>query len=155
MMPLCRTAQATMLGPKPSEEDVVGALEELTVDECRELLASRRVGRLALDTPGGLRIYPLNYSMQQDDIVFRTLPYGQVANNAVDAKVAFSVDQLDDDMRSGWHVLAVGTCRRIEAPDEVRLIRDEADPEPWVAGQRTLYFRIEWDDLTGRRLHVT
>jgi hypothetical protein len=132
--------------------DVVGALEELSLDECRELLAGRRVGRLGLTTPAGLRIYPVNYALHGDDIVFRTLPYGEVANNAVDAQVAFSVDQLDEDMRSGWHVLAVGTCRRVEDPGEVRMIRDESDPQPWAEGQRILYFRLTWDDLTGRRV---
>lgn len=131
----------------------MGTLEELTLDECRELLATRQVGRLALTTPAGLRIYPVNYALQGDDIVFRTLPYGEVANNAVDAQVAFSVDRLDDDLRTGWHVLAVGTCRRVETPGEVHAIRDEADPEPWAAGLRTLYFRIAWDDLTGRRIN--
>jgi uncharacterized protein len=131
----------------------VGALEELTLDECRELLARRQVGRLALTTPAGLRIYPVNYTLQDDDIVFRTLPYGEVANNAVDAQVAFSVDDLDDRAHSGWHILAVGTCRRVENPGEVRMIRDEADPTPWATGQRSLYFRIPWDDLTGRRVH--
>ena len=131
----------------------MGTLEELTVDECRELLDTQQVGRLALNTPAGLRIYPVNYSMQGDDIVFRTVPYGEVANNAADSQVAFSVDDLDVDMRSGWHVLAVGTCRRVEDPGEVRMIRDESDPQPWAAGQRNLYFRLAWDDLTGRRVH--
>lgn len=131
----------------------MGSLEELTLDECRELLARRQVGRLALTTPGGLRIYPVNYALQDDDLVFRTLPYGEIANNAVDAQVAFSVDELDEDMAAGWHVLAVGTCRRVEDPGEVRVIKHDSDPEPWAPGHRTLYFRLPWDDLTGRRVH--
>jgi uncharacterized protein len=134
---------------------VVGLLEELKVDECRDLLAGKRVGKLALATEAGLRIYPVNYTLVGDDIVFRTLPYGQIANHAVDAEVAFSVDDLDDDLRSGWHVLAVGTCRRVESAGEVKAIRAEADPEPWAVGQRILYFRIEWRDLTGRRIRAS
>lgn len=131
----------------------MGRLEELTPAECRELLGGRQVGRLAFSTPAGLRVYPVNYVLQGDDIVFRTLPYGEIAGNVVDAQLAFSVDDLDDEMRSGWHVLAVGTCRRVEDPDQVRLIRDESPPAPWADGQRTLYFRIACDDLTGRRVH--
>jgi nitroimidazol reductase NimA-like FMN-containing flavoprotein (pyridoxamine 5'-phosphate oxidase superfamily) len=133
--------------------DVVGRLEELAQAECRELLGRRQVGRLAFGTAAGLRIYPVNYVVRDDSIVFRTLPYGELADHVVDAQVAFSVDELDDEMRSGWHVLAVGTCRRVEEPGEVRLIREESPPTPWAEGQRTLYFRLAWDELTGRRVH--
>ena len=130
----------------------MGRLHELEPAECRELLGGRQVGRLAFSTPAGPRVYPVNYVLRDDDLVFRTLPYGEVAGNVVDAQVAFSVDDLDDGMRTGWHVLAVGTCRRVDDPAEVRVIREESPPAPWVDGQRTLYFRLAWDELTGRRV---
>jgi uncharacterized protein len=129
----------------------VAVLEELTPQECRELIARRSVGRLALSTPAGLRIYPVNFALHGDEVVFRTGPYGDIADNAVDAQVAFSVDDLDEELRTGWHVLAVGTCRRVEDPAQVQAIRADQDPEPWAGGRRNLYFRLAWDDLTGRR----
>ncbi len=132
----------------------MGALEELTTEECRELLATAQVGRLALGTEAGLRIYPVNFALHGDDIVFRTLPYGQLADNVVDAQVAFSVDDLDRELRSGWHVLAVGVCRRVEATEEMQEVRAEADPDPWAEGQRTLFFRIVCEELTGRRVRT-
>ncbi len=131
----------------------MGHLEELAEVECLDLLRGHQVGRLALGTPGGLRIYPVNYAVGDGALIIRTLPYGEVAANAVDAQVAFSVDDLDEALRAGWTVLAVGTCRRVEDPSEVRALRGASDPEPWAAGQRSLYLKLAWEQLTGRRLH--
>ena len=127
-------------------------ITELTVEECLSLLTTKQVGRIGLTTPAGPQILPVNYTVHDEKIVFRTLPYGVIANNAHEARVAFEVDDLDDVAATGWSVLAVGRCARIEDPGEVHLIRDEADPEPWAEGHRILYFRVDWDDLTGRQV---
>lgn len=127
-------------------------LIELTVEECLSLLRTRTVGRIGVVTPAGPVIFPVNYSLSDDAVVFRTLPYGVIANNAHEADVAFEVDSLDESMQQGWSVLATGRSHRIEDPAEVRMIREDLDPEPWVDGQRNLYFRVEWTDLSGRQL---
>jgi uncharacterized protein len=128
-------------------------MRELTVGECLELLRSRSVGRIGMRTEAGLRILPVSYVLDGDDrIVFRTLPYGVIAGSAQGAEAAFEVDQLDEDGQVGWSVLAVGTCRRIEDPDEVQALRAQRNPEPWADGQRNLYFKVDWSDLTGRRV---
>jgi nitroimidazol reductase NimA-like FMN-containing flavoprotein (pyridoxamine 5'-phosphate oxidase superfamily) len=136
-----------------SEEAVaVNDVVELTVQECLELLETTTVGRVGLVTEAGIRIFPVNYTVFADNIVFRTTPYGAIADSAHGAEVAFEVDALDHEAHAGWSVLAVGRCERIEDPATVRLIRSERDVEPWAAGQRILYFTIAWTDLTGRRL---
>ena len=127
-------------------------LVELTVEECLALLRRKPVGRIAMATPAGLRILPVNYSVVDDRIVFRTLPYGEIANNVAGAEVAFEVDELDEELEHGWSVMAAGRCHRIEDPDEVHLIRETGDPQSWATGQRILYFRIEWTTLTGRQV---
>ena len=86
-------------------------LIELTVDECLALLARGTVGRIALRTERGLRIFPVNYALDGDDVVFRTAPYGVIANNAHGAEVAFEVDQLEEGLRTGWSVVAAGRHR--------------------------------------------
>ena len=125
---------------------------ELTVDECLALLARGTVGRIALRTERGLRIFPVNYALDGDDVVFRTAPYGVIANNAHGAEVAFEVDHLEEGLRAGWSVVAAGRCQRIEDPGEVRVVRTQDDPEPWAEGLRNLYFRLRWVDLTGRQI---
>lgn len=48
---------------------------ELPYDRCRELLSSAEVGRVALCTDSGPLIWPVNYSVVEDAVVFRTAPY--------------------------------------------------------------------------------
>ena len=127
-------------------------LVELTPEECLSLLETKQVGRIGVVTPAGPMIFPVNYTVVDEAIVFRTLPYGVIANNAHAAEVAFEVDALDERMHEGWSVLVTGRGRRLEDPDEVRVIRQELDPEPWAEGQRNLYFRIDWTNLSGRQL---
>jgi uncharacterized protein len=136
------------------DEEVVAVNEvvELTAHECVGLLETKSVGRVGFMTEAGIRILPVNYTVFGDKIVFRTVPYGAIANSAHGAEVAFQVDDLDDELRSGWSVLAVGACERVEDPVTVRMIRAEGDLEPWAAGQRTLYFQVTWSDLTGRQV---
>jgi len=125
---------------------------ELTADECLELLGTKSVGRIGVQTPAGPVILPVSYALAGDAIVFRTLPYGVIANHAHEVDAAFEVDDLDEELHEGWSVLASGRSRRLEDPDEVRLIRGGSDPTPWADGHRNLYFRIDWTDLTGRRI---
>lgn len=130
-------------------------LVELNVEECLALLRSRTTGRIAVTTPAGPKIFPVNYALHDDTIVFRTVPYGEIANNAQDAEVAFEVDRTDEEQKAGWSVMAVGTCRRVADPDEVRMIKLDWDPAPWADGQRILYLQIQWKDLTGRQVGLS
>ena len=130
----------------------MATISELTTEECLDLLRSTTIGRIGTATPGGPVILPVSYVLLQDAIVFRTLPYGVIAEHAHDVDVAFEVDHLDEEQRTGWSVLATGPSRRIEDPQEVAEIRSANEPVPWADEQRNLYFRIEWIGLTGRRI---
>ena len=59
-------------------------LEELTDTECRNLLAERHLGRLALVDAQGPVIFPVNYVFDQGSVVFRTDP-GTKLDGAADA----------------------------------------------------------------------
>ena len=85
-------------------------------------------------------------------IIFRTTPYSELGTHGPSAEVAFEVDQLDYDAHQGWSVVATGAAEVVEDPDAVQDLRASADPTPWAAGSRQLYFRLRWRELTGRRL---
>ncbi|HET6625778.1 MAG TPA: pyridoxamine 5'-phosphate oxidase family protein [Nocardioidaceae bacterium] len=125
---------------------------ELTVDECLELLDGGLVGRVAMCTPMGPRIVPLNYAMHDGAIVFRTTPYSELGTYGWNTDLAFEIDHLDYEKHLGWSVVAVGRAELVDHPDEVRAIRSGWDPTPWAGGRRYLYIRLRWRDLTGRRL---
>lgn len=127
-------------------------LVELTVEECLELLGGGMVGRVAMCTPMGPRIVPVNYAMHDDAIVFRTVPYSELGTYGWNTELAFEVDHLDDEKHHGWSVVAVGKSEIVEDPDELREIRAGWDPTPWAGGRRHLYLKLRWRDLTGRRV---
>ena len=106
---------------------------------------------LCLDT--GPLIWPVNYSVMEDAIVFRTAPYSMLGARAWNSRLAFEVDQLDLERRQGWSVVATGAGEMVEDPGELAMIRAFRDPYPWAGGtSRLLYVRLAWDQLTGREL---
>jgi uncharacterized protein len=125
---------------------------ELPYPKCAELLESQVVGRVAVCTPEGPRIVPVNYSVVGETIVFRTTPYSILGTYAWTTELAFEVDHLDVGHRSGWSVVAIGRGTLIEDPEELARIRSFWDPDPWAGGHRMLYVGLKWRDLTGRRL---
>ncbi|HET7326599.1 MAG TPA: pyridoxamine 5'-phosphate oxidase family protein [Nocardioidaceae bacterium] len=125
---------------------------DLTVQECRALLADATVGRVALCTPAGPRIVPVSYVLHDDAIIFRTAAYTELGTYGRGSEVAFEVDRLDEGNHRGWSVVAAGGVVVIDDPDEVAEIRAAHEPAPWVAGQRHLYCRLQWRTLTGRRV---
>lgn len=125
---------------------------EMTVDECLALLETEAVGRVAVATPLGPRIVPVNYVLREDAIVFRTAPYSQLATHAPNSELAFEVDYLDHQRRLGWSVVVLGRGQTIEDPEEVRQIRSGWDPHPWADGLRNMYVKLTRREVTGRRL---
>ena len=125
---------------------------ELTEQECRDLLSRHVVGRVALSTPGGPRIVPVNYALHDDSIVFRTAPYSELGTYGWDAELAFEIDHIDEEKHSGWSVVALGRGSLIEDSDELGKIRGRMDPHPWAGGSRQLYMRLTWRTLTGLRI---
>ncbi|MFJ5534833.1 helix-turn-helix domain-containing protein [Streptomyces sp. NPDC093261] len=126
---------------------------ELTTGECRELLSTHGVGRLAMHTAAGPVIVPVNYSVVQGTLVFRTRPHALPAQ-AQGSQVAFEVDHLDEALSQGWSVLVSGHARAVTDPESVRRLEEEAYSAPWAGGQRELWIRIEPSSITGRRITV-
>jgi nitroimidazol reductase NimA-like FMN-containing flavoprotein (pyridoxamine 5'-phosphate oxidase superfamily) len=126
--------------------------EELTYAQCRALLAGGVFGRVAVCTATGPRILPVNYSVVGEALVFRTSAYGVIAASDWKSSMAFEVDHVDYADQRGWSVVASGRGERVEDPAVLAEIKGTWDPRPWAGGQRPLYVRLAWIELTGRRL---
>jgi nitroimidazol reductase NimA-like FMN-containing flavoprotein (pyridoxamine 5'-phosphate oxidase superfamily) len=124
---------------------------ELTYDECRARLEIGTLGRVALSTPVGPRIIPVNYTVAESSIIFRTTPYSMLGTYARDTDLAFEVDEFDAE-HAGWSVVALGRAAMVEHLDDLRRIKAQWNPEPWAAGHWGMYFRMPWRELTGRTL---
>lgn len=123
---------------------------ELTVRECVDLLSEGVIGRIAMTTPGGPRIVPVNYSVNGSAIIIRTSPYSELATYGPTNQAAFEIDHFDCNTHQGWSVVATGRLELLEA-EEIDVVRAGA-PRPWPGGSRNLYLRLPWREVSGRRL---
>ncbi len=130
-------------------------LVELSLAECRDLLLTDTVGRVGFVTPAGPRIVPVNYVLAGDAIELRTKADTELAVYAPGHEIAFEIDQLDSERRRGWSVVAHGVCERIETPNAGTPHRAGPEPEPWAGGERRVWLRLPWHELTGRRVGGT
>ncbi len=102
------TPQPTTGDPFSFDAELGTTLIELDRQECLELLAAKSVGRIAYAADYGARILPVNYVFAGDNIIFRTVPDGQIFHHALSSICAFEIDETDEFFESGWSVVAVG-----------------------------------------------
>ncbi|MFI2031265.1 DUF1918 domain-containing protein [Streptomyces buecherae] len=126
-------------------------LLDLSPAECRARLSTHGVGRVAVSTPGGPAVVPVNYEVVDETIAFRTAPES-VPARAVGREVAFEVDHVDAAMSQGWSVLVVGPARVVTEPEAVRRLIDGAHSRPWSGGAREMWVVIDPARITGRRI---
>jgi hypothetical protein len=128
--------------------DLSGGTEILTYEECRELLCSVQIGRLAVVINGEPEIFPVNFGIDGDGIVFRT-NRGRKLTGALLEKVVFEVDHIDVEARTGWSIVIHGRAEDISRFDGPGL-KAKAD-EPWT-GPKEALLRIRPESMTGRRV---
>jgi len=122
--------------------------------DCERLLRTSAVGRVALSTPEGPHIVPVNYAVIDETIVVRTSAYSVLGTYGHNAMLAFEVDQVDHERHAGWSVVARGRGWAELDPDQVAAIRRGWQPRPWASGNRNLYLRMRWECISGRALGV-
>lgn len=141
----------TRLDPDAAD-DAPGALSRLSVAECRELLASRQVGRLAyIARPGVPDVVPVNYALHGDDVLVRSGvgPKLQAAERG--DVIVLQVDDVDETAHTGWSVVAAGPAQRL-SPARVRALPPDTLPAAWANGPRHSVIRIRPTRVEGRRL---
>lgn len=127
-------------------------LETMGDDEAWRLVAGQEVGRLAFCVAGRPEIFPVNYRLAGHTVVVRTAPGLKLAGSVLGAGVAFEVDSLDAQARTGWSVVIHGQASEIMGT-EARLEAEELVVRPWVEAQpRERYLRITPERITGRRI---
>ena len=125
--------------------------EILSDEECRELLARMRLGRVAVSFGALPAVLPVNYLLLDGDIAFFTGPGTKLRHAMDNAVVAFEVDWFDENTESGWSVMAVGTACEVADPGAVDAAR-RGGLRPWAVGERSHLIRIRPEFLSGRRI---
>jgi nitroimidazol reductase NimA-like FMN-containing flavoprotein (pyridoxamine 5'-phosphate oxidase superfamily) len=127
-------------------------LETLAEEDCFTLLAEGRVGRLVYQDDLGPVAVPVNYAIAHRSVIIRV--EGGVKLAAMQQRrVAFEVDDLDVDQRSGWSVIVRGGGREIPFEQVPALLRhmDGGPPIPWASGIHNTWLEIAAEIVTGRR----
>ncbi|WP_447943511.1 pyridoxamine 5'-phosphate oxidase family protein [Microbacterium aurum] len=123
------------------------AVRLLTDDECWDRLAEQQLGRLVTHVGDVLDIFPVNYTVDGESLVFRTAEGSKLTELTINDQVLFEVDEYTDT--DAWSVVVRGTARRLDTPEEVRAA-DELPLRPWIPTLKYNYVRITATSLSGR-----
>ncbi len=126
----------------------------LNVDraECLTLIAEHSVGRLGVVNGSQPLVFPINYALVDDEIVFRT-DDGTKLTEATRGQVCFQLDEFDDAAHTGWSVLIQGRAEEISPYDSPAVqVLKELEVQPWAGGTKSHWFRIRPTAITGRRI---
>ncbi len=130
---------------------VEDGLELLPEDECRRLLATQRIGRVAFELGGTPIVVPVNYTFFEETIVFRTGTGAKLRAAVQGRLVAFEVDEIDPVNHRSWSVLVVRPATEVCEEDQLERLR-RLPVRPWAEGTREHLVRICCDVYTGRRI---
>lgn len=120
----------------------------LGAEACWDLLRSSSLGRLAVAAADGVDLFPVNYVVSRDTILFRSAPGSKLVDTADDPRVAFEVDGADDRYR--WSVVVRGVARRLDADDDIEASGVLA-LTALAPGEKANYVRITPRVVSGRR----
>lgn len=127
--------------------------EILTDAECWSLLAGEEVGRLAVSITDHPDIFPVNFVVDDGQVVFRTAEGTKLAASVLGVAVAFEVDGYSPGSGQAWSVVLKGRAEEIETMDEMWAALD-LPLFPWHATPKNRYVRIVTAEVTGRRFTV-
>lgn len=135
-----------------SEHDPELSLEEIPRDECLELLARTRVGRLGVVDGRQPIVVPVNYAYTPDGIVVRT-DAGTKLEVGRQRLAALEIDEIDMATQAGWSVLVKGHAFDVTDTlgERSERLRDAA-VDSWAPGPRARRLLVEIGEVTGRRL---
>lgn len=124
---------------------------DLAEVECRRLLPTVPIGRLAYTSNALPRVMPVHFTVRGNEVCIRSLDVAKVASAMRGDIVAFEVDCYTPATQEGWSVCLVGPCRLIVDPVEIAAL-DALDFSPWSVEQRPDCFAVTISLIHGRRL---
>ena len=133
------------------QTEVHNGMEILDAAECRRLLGSVPIGRIAFTDSALPAVQPVNFLVHDGAVIFRTAEGSKLAAATRNAVVAFEADEIDPEYQRGWSVLVVGHAREVTDP-VLRRQLTELPLRPWAAGIRDHVIRIPIEVINGRRI---
>jgi nitroimidazol reductase NimA-like FMN-containing flavoprotein (pyridoxamine 5'-phosphate oxidase superfamily) len=138
---------------RTTTHDLADGMQELSPTECWNHLRAEDVGRLAVSIADHPDIFPINYVVDGESVVFRTGAGTKLAASVLGKAVAFEIDGYDALAGDAWSVVVKGRAREVEHMLEY-FEAEDLPLFPWHASPKPNIVRIEPEMLTGRRFHV-
>ena len=127
-------------------------IEVLDRATCLELLRADVVGRLGIAVHGAPLVFPVNYAMDGEDVVFRT-GEGSKLHAAERGPACFELDAFDRDGHAGWSVLVSGRLEEVTEHQHADFVRlQHLGVSPWIPEGRDHWMRLVPRFITGRRV---
>ena len=101
-----------------------GYFDSLDEAECRKLLATGSVGRVAWESESGINVMPVNYKVVDNQVVFHTSQMGSLSSLLEPTQVGFQVDEIDVETAVGWTLLVRGTTGPALGLDSISWVPD-------------------------------
>lgn len=121
-------------------------MEQLTTEECWEILGAHKYGRLAYVLDGEVHIVPINHGVLDEQVVFETGQGSKLLGIDDQATVAYEVDDIDE--RQGTSVVVRGFVVPLEGQEA-----ETADKgvQPWIDTPKVEVMAIVPSHVSGRR----
>src|SRR5262245_25415401 len=145
-------AEGESAAPPPATRQ----LAELDRDECVELLAVTRFGRLAVSppdwgTPPVIRPVTYVFDRSSQSIVFRSARGSKFTALLLSGQAAFEIDGIEPASGTGWSVIVLGPIEEIRQTTEINRL-ERLELRPWAPGDKPHWIRIRADVVSGRRI---
>ena len=130
--------------------DLIAGTEIVPETVCWEMLESQSIGRVVFYHEGRVEVFPVNYSLHENQILFAT-NHGRKLTGVTHGEVAFEVDWFDLTSRSGWSVVVRGTARSLtEIDSDTAAVIQQA----WLSwtGVKDFVVLVRPQSVTGRRV---
>jgi hypothetical protein len=126
---------------------------ELSRQECLELLASHRFGRLAVVMNEAPVIRPVNYVFdpRSQSVVFRTARGTKLQALLHAAKASFEIDGIEEAAGTGWSVVIQGVTAAVTVPSDIGRL-NRLGLRPWAPGPKPHWVHIRASTVSGRRI---
>ncbi|GAA1772341.1 pyridoxamine 5'-phosphate oxidase family protein [Kocuria aegyptia] len=128
-------------------------VEELAPEECWDRLRADGVARLAVVVDGAPEIFPINYVVDRETIVFRSGVGTKVSGALEGRAVALEIDGQDRGAATAWSVVVKGGAESVR-PGHALMAALELPLFPWQEGVKDRFVRIVPTTVTGRRFTV-
>ncbi|MEV8272018.1 pyridoxamine 5'-phosphate oxidase family protein [Microbacterium sp. NPDC077184] len=128
-------------------EGVYSPVTVLDDEACWQRLRAAELGRLVTRVGEVLDIFPVNYVVDGEGILFRTAQGSKLFELTVNDEVLFEVDEHTDD--DAWSVVVRGRARALDDSASVERA-DGLGLKPWIPTLKYTYVRVEPTAVTGR-----